>query len=315
MEIYVCCYGNEQEIDKGIVKISYNEITQEYQKQQIISLQGKANMLVINKTHFYVSEQRNQQDILITYTKDGSKVRETISDYFYSYGTYSNGKLYLASFRDGVDSIYDCEQDQWIKHVKHVDTTDKKGRSHMIQEWNHQFISVDNALQKIYFYHDAQLNLEKILSFPDINIRLLSIHPSLPYAYLNTEITNEVIVLDMIYKKVHMKLKMTEKKDCFSGGNAINKDGTLLAVSVRGEDHIYLYDIFNGGTLFYRTRFSCGAMPRDLYIHNNLVFVSCSLDNVIEVYDLMTCERKASIPVYQPITFGIGKSKEEKVLN
>lgn len=305
MMLYVCCYGDEQGKEKGIVRISYDETTNEYQKHHLISLIGKTNMLVIHEDNLYVSEERKQQNYLIIYDKNGIKQKEIKTDYFYSYGAYQNEKLYLASFRDGIDSIYDCDKDKWIKHVIHKDENEKKGRSHFIHEWKQKiFLSVDNALQQVYFY-DENLNIEKILSFPDINIRLLSFHPTLPYAYLNTEKTNEVIIIDLMDRIAITQVKMTNKKNSFSGGNAIDKDGHLLALSVRGENKIYLYEISDGKHLSYKSSFSCGAMPRDLYIHDTLLFVSCTMDNQLEVYDLITYKKKKSIPLQQPITFGI----------
>lgn len=98
MMLYVCCYGDEQGKEKGIVRISYDETTNEYQKNHLISLIGKTNMLVIHEDNLYVSEERKQQNYLIIYDKNGIKQKEIKTDYFYSYGAYQNGKLYLASF-------------------------------------------------------------------------------------------------------------------------------------------------------------------------------------------------------------------------
>ena len=51
---------------------------------------------------------------------------------------------------------------------------------------------MENALQKVYFYKKDSLDIDYVLDFEEINVRLLSIHPSGKYAYMNTELTNEV---------------------------------------------------------------------------------------------------------------------------
>ena len=88
--------------------------------------------------------------------------------------------------------------------------------------------------------------------------------------------------LDLVNKEVVWQVEMTNQSGCFSGGNVIDEDGKLLKL---------------------KACFTCGAMPRDVYIKNSLLFVNCTLANVTEVYDVITCEKKAAILLYQPITF------------
>ena len=117
-----------------------------------------------------------------------------------------------------------------------------------------------------------------------------------------SEKTNEIYVIDVEGKETLGSTKMSENEG-FSGGNTISEDGKILAVSVRGENKIYVYEIKNDIELNLKQSFECGAIPRDLRIKENLLFVSCTADNCVEVYELETYVKIASIDLCQPITF------------
>lgn len=300
MELYVCTYGNNG-FEKGIARINYNTDSNIVDKKMLIEINGKANMTVVCDTCIYVSEQRKDGNFLVIYDKEGNKIEELSCEYFYNWGHYKNNKLYLASFSSGVDSIYDVSSKTIIASYVHEDASLKTGKSHYIHCLDKQVISVENALQKVYFYKKESLDVDYVLDFAEINVRLLSIHPSGKYAYMNTELTNEVIVLDVEERKVVSSIKMSDSTG-FSGGNALNKEGTILAVSVREEDQIYLFDVQND-ILTLKHIFACGAIPRDLKIIDHYLFVTCTKDNCVEIYDLNTYKKMNVIALAQPITF------------
>lgn len=300
MELYVCTYGDNG-FEKGIAKINYNAELNVVDKKMLVEINGKANMVVVCDTCIYVSEQREDGNFLVTYDKEGNKIEQLACEYFYSWGHLKDNKLYLASFSSGVDSIYDVNSKFIITSYIHEDTSLKTGRSHYIHCLDKQVIAVENALQKVYFYKKDSLDIDYVLDFEEINVRLLSIHPSGKYAYMNTELTNEVFVLDIEDRKVVSSIKMSDSTG-FSGGNALNKEGNILAVSVREEDQIYLFDV-NNEKLMLKHVFACGAIPRDLKIIDNYLFVTCTKDNCVEIYDLNTYKKINAITLSQPITF------------
>lgn len=300
IELYVCTYGNENN-EKGIVKLIYDKKENAFSKSLFIEMQGKANMVITEKDLLYTSEQRKEGNYLGIYDNRGNKIQEISCAHFYSWGCYRDEQLYLASFSDGLDSIYDCKKQGILQSYEHQDETGRTGRSHYITCLEKNVISIENALQKIYFYKKQSLEVEEILSFDDINIRLLSIHPSEKYAYMNTELTNEVIVLDLEKKCVLSSYKMSDSTG-FSGGNSINKEGNRLAISVREENKIYVFEVHEEKISLIHS-FTCGNIPRDLKIVDDLLFVTCTKDNRVEVYDLYTYQKLNVIEVAQPITF------------
>ena len=136
-----------------------------------------------------------------------------------------------------------------------------------------------------------------------INLRLLSFHPNGKYAYMNTEFSNEIIVLDMNYFSVLNRVQMVEQEGWYSGGNAISSDGRYICSSIRGEDAIYVFETFEDQLKLVKT-FNCGKNPRDLIFINEYLFVTCTDDHCIEVYD-REFNKIDSLEMNQPITFGL----------
>ena len=147
------------------------------------------------------------------------------------------------------------------------------------------------------------LEIERIIEYPPVNIRLLTVHPDGKTAYMNTEFSNELIVLNTSDWSIQNRYKLADHEGWYSGGNAISSDGKYVCVSIRGEDVIHVF-VNNGGCLHHQMKFCCGKTPRDLMFVGHDLFVTCTNDNKVEVYDMNTkCFKVCEAEVNQPITF------------
>lgn len=230
-------------------------------------------------------------------TIDGEKTEFIDSKYFYSYAYKENNYLYLASFESGVDALYDLENNKFLKCIEH--NKNNHPRSHYISRFKNHIVSVNNGTNQLFIY-DEHLNVKREIDFDEINIRLLSFDDK--YMYLNTEISNELIVLDENFK-ILKRIKLTEKSDTFSGGNASNHH--YVVISLRGEDNLALIDKEKFEVIGL---FKCGKMPRDLTFYKDYLLVTCTDDNSIERYKIKdnTLIFIDKVNVCKPITFSLG---------
>ena len=215
-------------------------------------------------------------------------------------------------FSDGVDAIYDLrthkETDVYVHQRRGYDC---HGRSHYIGVTpdGEYIYSVDNALQQLYLYEmkDEKLKVVNVKEFSEENIRLMPYSEYSGRAYLNTEKTNRIYVLDYDGGSFHIQdvENMESTNECFSGANSVSEDGRRLCVSLRGDNVLQYYRIRKDGKLDLLTRTSCGAMPRDVTFRNDRLYVACTEQNAIEVYetgdDLL--KKISEIKVTQPVTF------------
>lgn len=143
------------------------------------------------------------------------------------------------------------------------------------------------------------------------NIRLCSFSQNREKAYINTELTNQLLVFDTEEFRLLKEIKMTEAENTFSGGNAISSNGNRLCVSLRGKDSVQVYSIGQDGMPVPEYEFTCGKTPRDLKLYGEYLLVSCTDADRVEVYRLMdkAVEKVSKTEVYQPITFAIEGEK------
>lgn len=125
--------------------------------------------------------------------------------------------------------------------------------------------------------------------------------------YIQAEETNRVYVLRYEQSQFHIESieNMEASESCFSGGNSVSADGERLCVSLRGDDCLQYYRINKDGSLDFLSRIRCGQMPRDIMFKENKVYVACTNDNVIEVYDTKNdlLKKIREYHVVQPVTF------------
>lgn len=311
-ELYVCAYGKNN-IERGIVKLCFDLESEKLTKEFVLPIDGKCNLVSEYHGHLYLSVKNNQACYIEEYDAETYEcINRTPTEYFYSYGQIVDDKFLLASYESGVDSVFDLKTRKFEAHcVHHQDGL--KAKSHYIQMLDDgQIIGIENGLQHFYIYENLNLDVKKIIEYPPINIRLLSIHPDGKTAYLNTEYSNELIALDTSNWEIISRWKMADGEGVYSGGNAIRDDGNLVCASVRGQDRIHAF-YTNDGLLIPVGSFGCGKIPRDLKFVLDYLFVSCTEDDKVEVYDLSDClfRKCAEIDVLQPITFEM-ESKDER---
>lgn len=308
MDRILCtAYGDSSE-NKGIAIIGTDK------NVTFLNVDGKCNFCIENKDRLYVPVQNGTNQIIEYRRENENYVQDGIyqTEYFYSHGTFFEGKLILASFSDGVDAIYDPETHKETDLFVHSrEGRDEHGRSHYIGITpDHKYVySVDNGLQQIYMYkiEDGKFILVDIREFSQENIRLMPISSYSKCAYLNTETTNRIYILSYENERFHISdMENMESSDkCFSGGNSISANGKRLCVSLRGDNILHYYEINKDGKLKLLSRIACGDMPRDILFKNGHIYVSCTNDNKIEVYDPKDDQLKKinEIFIKQPVTF------------
>ena len=303
-EMYVCAYGRNEN-ERGIVKLCFDLDTEKLTKQFVLPLKGKCNLVTECNGHLFLSVKRSNGCFIEEYDAQTYDCLSSIeSAYFYSYGQIVDDKFLLASYESGVDSVFDLKTKTFDAHCVHQ-KDGQKAKSHYIQKLKDgQIVGIENGLQQFVVYENLNLGVKKIVEYPPVNIRLLSVHPNGKTAYMNTEISNELIALDTSNWEVLSRWKMAEGEGVYSGGNAMTDDGEIVCASVRGQDRIHVFET-NEGILIPVGSFGCGRIPRDLKFVLDYLFVSCTDDDRIEVYDLSNAQFKkcAEIDVLQPITF------------
>lgn len=296
--IYLTAYGKDN-IDRGIHLLSFED---KLCKDKYLSLSGKCNLILQYGSFLIISVKYPNENKLEIYDLDFNFIKSYECEYFYSYGHIKNNKCYLASYENGVDSVFDLEKESFISHNIHR-KEGYKAKSHYIKCLDDKIIGIENGLQQFIIYKNDALEIDKMIEYPPINIRLLSFHPNGKYAYMNTEFSNEVIVLDTHDFNVLNRYQMIDHEGWYSGGNAISLDGKYVCSSVRGEDTIYVYETIEDQLKLIKV-IKCGINPRDLIFINECLLVTCTDDHCIEVYD-KEFNKIDSLEIYQPITFGL----------
>lgn len=312
-EIYFTTYGKKEENGNHIIKVKMDIESGKITYLHSIDLDGKANMVIEANDKLITSVKTSDNHLLQFYDKKTLMlVKSYECDYFYSYGQIVGNKIILASYENGVDSIFDLEQEAIVKNVIHLrNDLPVTGRSHYIHKLSDgRVISVDNALQQIYIYKNDELEIEKVVNFeldPIMNIRLLSFSSDEKYAYLNTEKTGEVLVLNVHNFEIIDKYVLSSDNNYFSGGNVISSDGKFVCISMRGEDCIYIFNIKEQGKLEFVCKFKCGKIPRDLKMIHDYLLVSCTEENQIEIYQLQEkiLAKLTPLEIFRPITFAM----------
>lgn len=299
--VYLTAYGANG-VDQGIIELIMDENNGTI--KNCFKLNGKSNMVIETENLLITSVQEAEGNYLLFFTLNGSLLERIKTEYFYSYGTLSNGYLLLASFDEGLDSSYHLTTHEWSTNIHKKKGIDRKGRSHFIKKINNKIISVENVYQQIYIYENESLRDFKIIQFEEnLNIRLISLDESKGLLFLNTELTNELLILRTEDFSIIDRVKMTDRSNCFSGGNVYSVENGYICITMRGENAIYIY--YNNENYSLAKKILCKRMPRDLKVIDNLLYVTCSDDQCIEVYNLKTFQKVNEIEVQQPVTFSI----------
>lgn len=308
----IAAYGNST-ADRGMFFLKEQDGVSSL---EFLPVDGKCNFCIRVGNRLYASVQTAEPCLWEYRFENGVYMQTGIypTRYFYSHGVVCQGMLFLASFSDGVDAIYDMEQHQEIDFYIHRRTGyTKNGHSHYIGATADQrhIYAVDNSLQQIYLYNieDRRFAVNNVREFCEENIRLMPYSPYSGCYYLNTEITNRVYVLTCTEDQFQIRavMDLACEKGSFSGGNAVSRDGKRLCVTTRGDNYLHYFQILPDGSLKLLKQAACGEMPRDVYFKGDSLYVTCTSRNAVEVYDTKGDRLKKikEIGICQPITFGL----------
>lgn len=310
--ILLMAYGDANDHNKGMIQLVFDQTGQV--EKTCLSVNGKANHAIVDGRHILIPVKEDDGPYLYFY-EDMQLIQKVKVRYFYSHGVKGeDGCYYLASYEQGVDAIFDTASMQEVSFSIHQrEGCTQQAKCHYIDRTpDHEYVyAIENGLQQIYVYQivDRTFQIKEIIPFTEgENIRLMPFSCYSHHAYLNTELTN--CLYTIAYEHGHFtiqdKLELRPSvAHSFSGGLAVSRDGHLLSVSVRMENRISCFSIAKDGSLTLLDTITCGNMPRDLQYFGDMLAVTCTLDNAVELYELQNQHlvKVASIPVAQPITF------------
>jgi len=296
--IVLTSYGDESGNHRGIVTLDIDT-----GELSCLRLNGKCNMVIQTEKGLIASIQEKEGNKLALFSNNGELVSERNCEYFYSYGKLDGDNLLLASFESGVDSVYSLK-DKTFKHNRHkCKGSSGNGRSHYINRINGRIVSVDNAYQQLYVYADDTLGSYQTVNFENINIRLMAFPDSQREAYLNSEKSNEVIVLDTYNYEIKKRISLADSRSCASG-IAASDSGNTIYICIRGENRLYAIDN-TGVHLKIKCSVNTGDIPRDLFCCQGSIFVTCTGSNRVERYDMESLAFQEQFAIDRPVTFAI----------
>lgn len=305
--LYVAAYGRDGS-GKGIEELSFDAKSGKLSEKDFFPLAGKCNLIMEYGEELLTAEEEKSGCYLKLYTKDFQLVRSRSVDVFYNFGQITGSLALLGSYADGVDSVYDIEEDRLVGSSRHAK---EKGHTHFIFQHDDQKIySVENLFDQIIIYGSTELKAERVVDFggeKSRGIRLLRVNREKGLFYINTEKTNELLTLRAEDLSVLHSLTLTEDPASYSGGLDYKEEESLLAVGLRGRDTIVVCRTDEDGLPHMLYEFSCGAKPRDLLFLDGYLLASCSGEDRIEVYRIGSekAELVQCFPVLQPITFSV----------
>ena len=304
MKLLLTAYGSRNGKGKGVIEIDYNEKENNLRAEQIIALDGKCNLVAADKDEILLTQEKDGKNLLETYDRDTHKLKERVETAFiYNYMQVFDEYLLLASFKNGVDALYDREAKKERKLVVHEREGKQGGRSHYIRQLKDgRIVSVENGLNQIYLYKNKDLEIGKVIDLEKKNIRLMSFADEEKTVFLNTEASNELLELDGESFEITDSFRLAEEG--FSGGHTVSENGRYVFVGVRGEDTLAVFENDNG-KVSLREKIPCGKTPRDLYYQDGFLFVSCTDENAVEVYEHKNrhLQKINSVAVSNPVTF------------
>lgn len=313
IDLLICYYGTADFTGSGIMRFTFSPEKNKFKIQQDIKIGGKINFVLETNDKVFVPVKTQTSNLKIYQKQSQGIVEEkTIpTEHFYSYGVMKNNDYgYFSSYVSGVDSIINVKQEK--EYDIHYQSVNNDSKSHYIGMLdNGSIYALDNVNNKVIIYQDDKSQW-KVYSSMDVGVgapRLMPLHPSKRLAYLLMERSNQIVVLkytDTFAEIQRMNVPGVVDNQDFCGGIAVNKDGTYLCVTIRGQDAIALFKIQDTGNISYIHSVPCGKMPRDIIIKDNYVFITCTNSNKIEVMqirDSVLHMISSVLPVNMPITF------------
>jgi len=201
----------------------------------------------------------------------------------------TNRYLFAANYKDGTIATFSINSDgsigQILSKFDHSTNTDTTPHAHYVTLTPDEkyLCAVDLGLDEILVYNFGNKNGALSLAEKDTlevkkgsGPRHMEFHPDGRFAYLITELSSEVVVLEYSEKNVLFKKIQTISTlpEGFNGKSYcaaihISPDGNYIYASNRGHDSIAVYKIDKtSGKLSYIEHSSTlGKFPRDFAIH------------------------------------------------
>ena len=193
---------------------------------------------------------------------------------------YSDGTFFSVGVKDGkFTKIY-----SYLKQIE----DDRLSRCHcvLLNKSEDVLAVVNIALDAVYLYDivRGELIYKDIIEFKQgVGPRHAIYNQDNTLMYIMTEYSNEVIVVDMLSKKVIQEIStIPNYKDTSYGATLIfSKDSKYLFASNRGEDSIARFKVLDSGKLEYINSFSCGGKhPRHMVLSKDgNIIISCNKDS------------------------------------
>lgn len=286
----------------GIYRLVRDASDKQYEVAQILELEGKSNMILRDGKQIIASIAENGENFLCFLDENGQVLQKVKTPYMYMFGQKDRDRIYLASYNQGADSLYD-RNSKTLSSLQYPEGS----RTHCIRKIGSRILSTDYGLGQLRIYADSEsepavLNLQGSISYgKDLQLRLFS--PMKDRLYLNTEKSNEILILDANTLEEIEGFSLPVSEGSKSAGNSFSEDGSLFAVSVRGEDAVFVYRLTESGSLDFLHKLKTGKTPRDLKFYGNDLLVSCTDSDCIDVFDPESGTRIQRLDIPQPVTF------------
>lgn len=299
---YIGSYTKEN--GKGIYKFTIDE-----DKKVIHSVETgyevqASTYIAKYQDHLYGIKKSDDQCGIQSYQIESDEILKATNDVLPHQSTgchisiSHDGKYLLeAVYGDGVVRLYALDKDLNIERF--IDTHQQKGNgpnkerqdnahTHFIQETaDHKYaVAVDLGTDEVITFSFGEDGFEQVHALkvaPGSGPRHLVFHENGKYAYLFTELSNEVMVLEYNqgqFKVLETYQALPEDFDGHSQGAAVrmSHDQRFVYVSNRGHQSITVYEVLGNGEALKNVGCveSGGDWPRDFNIDPSDRFLVCA---------------------------------------
>ncbi|KYG35298.1 lactonase family protein [Alkalihalobacillus trypoxylicola] len=236
-----------------------------------------------------------------------------------------SGLLLSANYHKGQVDAYTLTPDGALSEhsssVKHtgsgpIEERQEKAHAHFagVTPDGQFIVSADLGADSLYVYDVTENELklkEEIKVKPGTGPRHITFHPNGKFAYVNGELSSEILVFEYHYGTFTLIQTISTLPEDFLGDNTggaiqITSDGHYIYASNRGHDSIYIFKVKESGELDFSSAVTSGGEhPRDFTLDptEKYVFVANKdSDNVVlytrdtESGALTKTEKEISIP-------------------
>lgn len=271
MKIYLGTYTKKE--SKGIysIEVQNNELTN---LNLEMNVDNPTYLARLNNDTFSVVKDGSKGGI--AYYRDNNLINKAVEEgappCYVSYDLDRN-LVFSANYHSGRVNTYKFTKDGIVDHQKLVFDSGSKAHYIAYNELLDMVLVCDLGLDRVYFFTYSD-NDQLILKYQfnaseKSGPRHLVVHPTKPIVYVFTELSSEVLVLE-----VNNGVKLVSKVNCLPEGVEgpkwgaairISKDAKFVYVSNRGHDSISVFKVSEDGlSLDLIQNISTeGVQPRD----------------------------------------------------